>query len=84
MVQQVKDPALSLLWLGSQLWHNFDLWPWKFPMLWARPKRKKREKLQAVYISIIDTQGDVCKKPDLVSCRPMTMIIWVYWGGLLE
>ena len=24
--QQVKDPALSLLWLGSLLWHEFSPW----------------------------------------------------------
>ena len=24
MVQQVKDPALSLKWLRSLLWHGFD------------------------------------------------------------
>ena len=26
MAQQVKDPALSLLWLGSLLWHRFNLY----------------------------------------------------------
>ena len=25
----VKDPALSLLWLGSLLWRQFDPWPQK-------------------------------------------------------
>ena len=24
VAQQVKDPALSLMWLGSQLWLRFD------------------------------------------------------------
>ena len=31
MAQWVKDPALSLLWLG------FDPWPRKFHMPWALP-----------------------------------------------
>ena len=25
---EIKDPALSLLWLKSLLWHGFDSWPW--------------------------------------------------------
>ena len=27
MAQQVKDPAFSLLWFGSQVWHKFNPWP---------------------------------------------------------
>ena len=30
MAQRVKDPALSLLWLGSLLWDKFDPWPRNF------------------------------------------------------
>ena len=26
LVQQVRDPVLSLQWLGSLLWHIFDPW----------------------------------------------------------
>ena len=37
MVQQVKDPALSLPW------HGFDAWPGNFCMPQARPKKKKRK-----------------------------------------
>ena len=25
--QQIKNPALSLLWLGSQQWYKFNSWP---------------------------------------------------------
>ena len=32
MVQQVKDPVLSLLWLWLQLWHGFDFWLGNFCM----------------------------------------------------
>ena len=35
----VKDLALSLLWLGSQLWQEFDPWPLNFCMLWVWPKK---------------------------------------------
>ena len=35
----VKDPALSLLWLG------FNPWPWNFHMPWAWPKKKGEWKL---------------------------------------
>lgn len=31
VAQQVKDPALSVLWLGSLLWHIFSLWAWELP-----------------------------------------------------
>ena len=38
--KRVKDPALSLQWLGSLLWHGFSPWPGNFHMVWARPKKK--------------------------------------------
>ena len=40
MAQLVKDPALSLLWLGLLLCHVFDPWPWNFCMPQAPPKHK--------------------------------------------
>ena len=39
MVQQVKDPTLSLLWLGSLLWLRFDPWPGNFCMPQVQPKK---------------------------------------------
>ena len=42
VVQCVKDPALSLLWLRSLLWREFDPWPGNFHMLQIWPKKKKR------------------------------------------
>ena len=42
MAQRVKDPALSLEWLRSLLWHRFDPWPGNFCRLWAQPKKKKK------------------------------------------
>ena len=41
MVQHVKDLVLSLLWLGSLLWHEFNPWARNFHMLWAQPKIKQ-------------------------------------------
>ena len=38
----VKDPVLSLPWLGSLLWHGFDPWPWNFHVPWAWPKNKTK------------------------------------------
>ena len=38
MAQCIKDPVLSLLWLG------FDPWPRNFCILWAWPKKKKPPK----------------------------------------
>ena len=46
MAQQVKDPALSLLWLRSLLWREFDPWPLNFHVPQVRLKKKfflKRE-----------------------------------------
>ena len=42
--QWVKDTALSLLQLGSLLWHGFSPWPGNFHMPWAWPKKKKKKK----------------------------------------
>ena len=38
VTQQIKGPALSLLWLGLLLWHGFDPWPWNFyiPPVWPK------------------------------------------------
>lgn len=38
MVQWVKDPMVSLQWLGSMLW------PRNFQMLKESPKKEKKEK----------------------------------------
>ena len=39
MAQWVKDPALSLLWLGSLLWYEFDPLSGNFHMPWVCPKK---------------------------------------------
>ena len=43
MAQWVKDLVLSLLWLGSLLWHGFNPWPGNFrmPQVWPKKKKKK-------------------------------------------
>ena len=40
----VKNPALSLLWLGLPLWQGFNPPLRNFCMLQAQPKRKKKKK----------------------------------------
>ena len=40
MVQRVKDPVSSLLWLGSVLWRGFDPWPGNFCIPRVQPKKK--------------------------------------------
>ena len=40
----VKDPVLSLQWLGLLLWHGFHPWPWHFHVLLARLKIIKENK----------------------------------------
>ena len=39
MAQQVKDSALSRLWLGSLLWRGLNPWPRNFCMPWEEPKK---------------------------------------------
>ena len=44
VAQQVKDTALSLLWLGSLLWRGFYPWPRELlPTLGMAKKKKKKE-----------------------------------------
>ena len=40
MAHQVKDLALSLLWLRSLLWYRFNPWPSNFRMPWVWQKKK--------------------------------------------
>ena len=44
VVQQMKDPALSLQWLGSLLWCRSDPCQRNFHMLQVRQKKKKKKK----------------------------------------
>lgn len=41
VAQQVMEPALSLLWLMSLLWHGFNPWPGNFFMLYMSPEKRK-------------------------------------------
>ena len=43
----VKDPALSLQRLRLRLWHGLNPCPWKFHMLQACPKKKKKREREA-------------------------------------
>ena len=47
----VKDPVLSLWWLGSLMRCGFDSWPGNFCILYVQQKKKKK-KLRSKY-----TQG---------------------------
>ena len=69
MVQWVKDPALSLLWLGSMLWLGFDPWPGNLHMPWAWPKKKKKKELlkatQGTMFVKVQRQCEARKKVNL-------------------
>ena len=43
MAQQVKDPVLSLLWLRSLLWLEFNPWPQTACLKGDQKKKKKKE-----------------------------------------
>lgn len=42
MAKGVKDPALSLQWLGLLLRCGFDPWPGISHMPWVQPKKEKK------------------------------------------
>ena len=42
--QQVKDLALSLLWLRLLLWYRFSPWPGNFCVPWYSQKTKQTKK----------------------------------------
>ena len=42
VVQQVRDPALSVHQLGPLLWFGFNPRPGNFCMLWAQPKKSHK------------------------------------------
>lgn len=54
MMQQVKDPALSLQQLRSLLWRGYNLWSRNFHVLrvWQK-KKKQREELASALASIL-------------------------------
>ena len=51
--QQVKDPALSLLQLGSLLWHGVSPWPREPPShAVSKDKNKNKKLLHRVLVTI--------------------------------
>ena len=44
VAQWVKDPALSLQWLGSLLWHGLSPWPRNIYIPRVQPKRGEKKK----------------------------------------
>ena len=65
IVHQVKDPAFSLLWLGSLQWHQFYPWSRNFHMPRVRPKEKTDKKFMTwefpSWLSRLRTQHSVHK-----------------------
>ena len=45
VVQWIKDPVLSLLWLRLQLWFGFSPWPMNFHTPWVQPLKKLKKKI---------------------------------------
>ena len=52
LVQQVKDPVLSLQWLGSLLWYRLDPWPRNFHIphrYCQKQKQKPKHRMMGLY-----------------------------------
>ena len=48
MAQQIKDLALSVLWLGLELWYRFNPLPRNFHMLQAQPTTPHQRKKERI------------------------------------
>ena len=46
LAQWVKDPALSLLWFGLPLWHEFSPWSGNFYMRWVWANNNNNNKIK--------------------------------------
>lgn len=53
VAQGINDLALSLLWLGWQLWQGLDPWPQKFLMPQAWPKQQQQNTFQMFNFEIV-------------------------------
>ena len=61
MAQWVKDPVLSLQWLGLLLWGGFHPWPGKFHMPWVQhpppPHPQIRNRLTGIGSKLVISNG---------------------------
>lgn len=48
MVQWVKDPMVSLQWLGSMLWPGLNSWPGNFHVHRSSQRRKEKRGVPVV------------------------------------
>ena len=63
VAQQVKNPVLSLQWLGSLLWHMFNPWLGNFHILWAcgnKTKQNKNKNKNTKKLSPVTSCWDSC------------------------
>ena len=63
MAQRVKDPVLSLHWLGSAMagGSEFNPWPRNFHMIQAWPKKRKKRETQSQELGALWQQVEACK-----------------------
>ena len=50
VTQLAKDVTMSLSWLGSLLWHQFNPWSKNFHMMQVRPKENKSKPKQKQWL----------------------------------
>lgn len=50
VAQGVKDPVLTLLWIGSQLWCGLDPWTWSPHVLWVWLKKKNPQETRYEHV----------------------------------
>ena len=96
MAQQVKDPALSLLWLGLLLWDRFNPWPRNFLMPWTQPKTNKQKTLYFCFflikknpqsrgsLPILFCLSFVGMSLVLCSCIILNQCYWNIWAHILK
>ena len=71
MAQWVKDSALSLQWLGSLLWHEFNPWPRSFHML--RVWQKKKKAIQLSHVAFVYLSASISLRLSLIGLMKYVM-----------
>ena len=58
MAQQIKNPALSLLWLELLLWREFNHWPCPHATGMTKKKKRKEKERQLNSMQNVERKGN--------------------------
>lgn len=69
MVQQIKDPGLSLPRLESLLRLRFDIWSWNLCMPWVQQRRRETQEEDSHVTTKREAEGRITQQRDTKSCQ---------------